>query len=238
MEPEARIELLTTVASGRSAPRRPQRPVIMGPELVGRYVESLLASRDGDQKQALCEAKAKKDSPFIDTMLASMRMAVRKPPEIPLGRYLAKFRGFYPPEYGRTVWVVTALYLTRLCALPGFHLFRGNAHYVVLIALTLAVKYLIDNCPHSIYFAHVGGISLEEHKNLEALGLRLLDYKLYFDQMTFYRTLRNLEAFEANREMCPKEKEEDSESGKAVGKKMIEFLKEKMCCLSNHTEVN
>lgn len=249
MESEAKIELLTTVSSKKCDrhPPKMRMGVVIGPEVVGRYIESHLVLR-GDGIKAASDAPkqhvARGGEPFIDNMLSSMRMAVRRPPEVPLGKYLAKFRGFYPPEYGRSVWVVTALYFARLHALPGFHLFRGNAHFVALMALTLALKYLLDNCPHSIYFAHVGGLSFEEHRHLEALALRLLDFRLYFDQVAFCCMLRSLEAFDAsraaavaavaNKEGRGDEKEEEENGGRAVGKKMVNFFKTKMCCMSNH----
>ena len=261
---EPKVELLTTVSTGKCERHPPKVRVAIGPEVVGRYIESQLTRKDGS-KRVMAEAKARREresgevaaassggEPFIDNMLSSMRMAVRKPPEVPLGKYLARFRGFYPPEYGRTVWVVTALYFARIQALPGFHLFRGNAHFVALMALTLALKYLLDNCPHGIYFALVGGISFEEHRHLEGLVLRLLDFRLYFDRVAFCCMLRSLEAFDASRaattattaaaagrrECEGGEGGESKDGGKAVGKKMIEFFKGTMCCMSNHGETN
>ena len=259
--PGTKIELLTTVATSTRRPFRPPRMV--GPDAVGRYIEAQLALKKDTEKAK----KQKPDSLFVDNMLASMRIAVRKAPEVPLGRYLARFTGFYPREYARTVWVVTGLYFTRLCALPGFRLFRGNAHFTALMALTLALKYLVDNCPHSVYFAHVGGVSFEEHRYLEGLVLRLLDFRLYFDEAALYRMNRVLESFDGRgletreeattttttavatvaggggsggvaREIVggcgEKEKEKEKEDGKAVGKKMIEFFREKMCCMNSH----
>lgn len=261
VESETTVNLLTTVSTKSNnlntitPSLRTTTTTIIGPEIVARYIESHLSSssysKEGDLKHIMSEAKTKEevsgnDKQFIDNMVASMRMAVRKPPEVALGRYLAKFRGFYPPEYSRSVWVVTTLYFTRLRSLPGFHLFRGNVHFVSLVALTLALKYLIDNCPHSIYFAHVGGVSFEEHRYLEGVALRLLDFRLYFDQATFCCMLGNLETFNINRLRTNGERNlrgtkdefgRERECGKAVGKKMMDFFKGKMCCISNHKEI-
>ena len=101
-------------------------------------------------------------------------------PDMPLKDYLDRCAKYF--RCSPSCLIVSIIYIDRMIESThqGQKLFLHsfNVHRLFVTALTLACKHLEDKVYTNKYYAHVGGLSLQELNQFEYHILQILDYNL------------------------------------------------------------
>jgi hypothetical protein len=104
----------------------------------------------------------------------------KRTPDISVEDYLLRFVEKLNLE--RQILLMAVIYIDKFCELNDFVLKKDCFHRVFLSAVILSVKYLDDRNIGNIYFAKVGGVTLEELLELEICFFKGLNYSMYVSE--------------------------------------------------------
>ena len=109
---------------------------------------------------------------------------VKELPNLNLQEYLTRVDYFLDLEISTIL--IGAIFLERIFN-TGFVLNEYNKYKLIITAITLAVKMNDDDVPAYDYLAKVGGVKVEELKNLELNYCDKLAFSLFVEECEFER---------------------------------------------------
>mmetsp|Transcript_23812 Transcript_23812/g.71612 ORF Transcript_23812/g.71612 Transcript_23812/m.71612 type:complete len:150 (+) Transcript_23812:381-830(+) len=108
-----------------------------------------------------------------------------KPPKISIEAYLERIETY--ADCSPSCFVVSLIYIDRLCQGSLMSLSALNIHRVLITAICVASKFLDDSYYSNGFYSQLGGISLEELNNLEVEFLYGLNFMLYVSTNEYQR---------------------------------------------------
>lgn len=106
------------------------------------------------------------------------RFHATRAPQLSIRDYLRRIDTFF--QCSSECFVLSLIYIDRIVKLhPEFTISSLNIHRLLVTSVMLAAKYFDDVYYSNAYYAKVGGVKTAELNSLEALFLRLLDWRLY-----------------------------------------------------------
>lgn len=174
----------------------------MGSETYGMDIsESTSAEHDGAESAGLAFVDAfanvmthiasgstrNGDSPFNGRRYTRFH-AVRAP-QLTILDYLHRIANFFACSH--ECFVFALIYVDRIVKIhPDFTICKLSVHRLLVTSVMLAAKFFDDVYYSNAYYAKVGGVHVSELNALEALFLKLIDFRLHVLPAEFeqYRT--------------------------------------------------
>jgi len=106
-----------------------------------------------------------------------------KTPSIEIGSYLKRIVKYSYLE--ESTLIISLIYLDRYCEVTKLILSNENIYWLLLISILQALKYNEDENFSDAQYAKIGGVSLEELKELEVEFLLGIQFTLFIDEDDF-----------------------------------------------------
>jgi hypothetical protein len=96
-------------------------------------------------------------------------------------------------------FIISLLYIDRICEKNNFILTPNNIHKFIFIAVVMSIKYNEDECYTDNYYAKVGGVSLEEFCLLQYEFLKLIQYRMFITEGEYEKYKRYINGYSENK---------------------------------------
>jgi len=108
-----------------------------------------------------------------------------KPPQITIKAYLERIEKY--ANCSPSCFVVSLIYIDRLCQHSVMSLSLLNVHRILITAVCVAAKFLDDSYYPNLFYSQLGGIPLKELNNLEVEFLFGLNFALHVSPHEYNR---------------------------------------------------
>lgn len=108
-----------------------------------------------------------------------------RPPQITIKSYLERIEKY--ANCSPSCFVVSLIYIDRLCQHSFMTLSLLNVHRILITAVCVAAKFLDDSYYPNLFYSQLGGIPLKELNNLEVEFLFGINFTLHVSPHEYRR---------------------------------------------------
>ena len=115
---------------------------------------------------------------------------MKKIPPISIVDFLERLSKY--SKVSHEVFILTLIYIDRICNFYKFNLNYNNIHKLILASFITSIKFLEDDFYSMDIYAKIGGVSIKELIHLEYAFLKLIKFNLFVDENLFDLYKNNL----------------------------------------------
>ena len=116
-----------------------------------------------------------------------------KVPKIQVHEYILRLSYYF--KFEKSTIIIAIIYMDRFCLKNQVKIKYQNFYRLFLTAIVLAIKYNEDVLFKNLVYSRIGGVSIKNLNNLEALFCEKIDYLLYVSYKEYDCYLRHLNGF-------------------------------------------
>ena len=152
-----------------------------------KYKNSLkLLKIIGDLLSDICN----QNKPNKEEILLLQSFIMKKIPPISIVDFLERLSKY--SKVSHEVFILTLIYIDRICNFYKFNLNYNNIHKLILASFITSIKFLEDDFYSMDIYAKIGGVSIKELIHLEYAFLKLIKFNLFVDENLFDLYKNNL----------------------------------------------